>query len=51
MDDERGNAHLIERMRLDLRKAMLHVVWVHGPNLFPSWGSKDLNDLHKLIDS
>lgn len=48
---ERGIVYLIERMRLDLREAMFHVVGVHGPNLFPGRGSKDLNDLHKLINS
>lgn len=46
-----GLTYLVEWMRLDLRKLVLHVVWVHGPDLIPRWSTQNLDDLHELIDS
>lgn len=43
--------YLVERVRLDLGELMLHVVGVHGANLFPRWCSQNLDDFHQLIDS
>lgn len=43
--------NLVEGMGLDLRKLVLHIVGVHGSNLFTSWCSQHFNDLHQLIDS
>lgn len=43
--------YLAERVGLDLRELMLHVVGVHSLDLFPSWCSKDLDDLNQLINS
>lgn len=42
---------LIERMGLDLRKLVLHVVGIHGANLISSRRSEDFDDLDQLIDS
>lgn len=30
---------------------MLHIVWVHGADLLPSRGSKNLDDFHQLVNS
>ena len=43
--------YLVEGMRLDLRELVLHVVGVHGANLFPGRGAKHLDDLHQLVDT
>jgi len=43
--------NLVERMRLDLRKFVLHIVGIHGTNLVTSWGSQDFNDFDQLIDT
>ena len=42
--------HLVERMWLDLRELVLHVIRVHGPNLIPRRSSQDFDDLYQLID-
>lgn len=47
----RIRAYLIEGMWLDLRELVLHVIGVHGPNLLASGSTKNLDDLHKLIDT
>lgn len=43
--------YLIERMRLNLGKLMLHVVRVHGSDLFSGWSPENLDDLDELIDT
>lgn len=43
--------YLVEGMRLDLRELVFHVIGVHGANLFPSRGAKNLDDLHQLVNS
>ncbi len=43
--------HLVERVRLDLRELVLHVVRVHGSDLFPSGRPQDLDDLDELVDA
>ena len=43
--------HLVEWVWFDLWELVLHVVRVHGANLIPGWGSKNLDDLDKLIDT
>lgn len=43
--------NLVERVWLDLGKFMLHVVRVHGADLIASWGTKNLDNLDKLIDT
>ena len=43
--------YLAERMRLDLRKLVLHVVRIHGPDLVARWRSKNLDDFNKLINT
>ena len=43
--------NLIERVRLDLRELVLHVVGVHSPNLLPSGRTQDLDDLDQLVDT
>jgi len=40
-----------EGVRLDLRELVLHVVRVHGADLFPCRRSQNLDDLNELIDS
>lgn len=42
---------LVERMRLDLRELVLHVVGVHGANLLPRGRTKYLDNLHELVNS
>ena len=44
-------AYLTERMRLDLREFVLHVVGVHGANLVSGRSAEDFDDLHKLINA
>lgn len=43
--------YLVKRMRLDLREFMLHVVWIHSLDLLTSWGTKDFDDLDKLVNT
>lgn len=43
--------NLVERMRLDLRELVFHIVRVHGSNLLPSRCSEDLDDLHQLVNA
>lgn len=43
--------NLIKRMRLDLRKFVLHVVWIHGADLVARRSSKDFDDLDELVDT
>ena len=45
------NTHLTERMRLDLRKLVLHVVGVHGADLVARGRAEDLYDFDKLVDA
>lgn len=45
------SSYLIERVRFDLRKLVLHVVRIHSPNLVARWRAEDLDDLHELIDT
>lgn len=42
---------LLERMRLDLRELVLHVVGVHGPDLVPRGCAEHLDDLDELVDA
>lgn len=49
--EEIAITNFVERMRFDLGEFVLHVIGVHGSNLFASWGSKHFDDLHKLIYS
>ena len=42
---------LVEGMRLDLRKLVLHVVRVHSSNLLSSRCPQNLDDLHQLVDA
>lgn len=46
-----GTAYLAERVRLDLRELVLHVVGIHGPDLIPGRCSQNLDDLDKLVDA
>ena len=41
----------VEWVGLDLRKCVLHVVRIHCSNLITGWGSKNLDNLHQLIDA
>ncbi len=41
--------NLVERMRLDLREFVLHVVGVHGANLLTRGSPKNFDDLDELI--
>ncbi len=43
--------NLIKRMRLDLRKFVLHVVWIHGADLVARRSSQDFDDLDELVDT
>src|SRR5690242_4155109 len=43
--------NLVERMRLDLRKLVLHVVRVHGTDLVSCGCAENLDDLDKLVDT
>ena len=43
--------YLAERMRLDLRELVLHVIRIHGPDLVARWRSKNLDDLNELINT
>ena len=43
--------NLAERMGLDLGELVLHVVGVHGANLFASGRSQDLDNLDELINT
>ena len=42
---------LVERMRLNLREFVLHVVRVHGTDLVSRRGTQNLNNLYQLIDT
>lgn len=42
---------LAERVRLDLRELVLHVVRVHSSNLLARRCSQDLDDFHELVDT
>ena len=46
-----GLTNLVERMRLDLRELVLHVVRVHGANLVPCRCAKNLDDFDELVDT
>ena len=41
----------VEWMRLDLRELVLHVIWIHCPNLVSCRSSEDFDDLDQLIDA
>jgi hypothetical protein len=43
--------NLIERMWFDLWELVLHVVWIHRANLVSCRRSKNLDNLHQLIDA
>lgn len=43
--------NLVERMRLDLRKLVLHVVRVHGTDLVSCGCTENLDDFDKLVDT
>lgn len=43
--------YLIEGMGLDLRELVLHVIGVHGANLFPSRSAEHLDDFHQLVNA
>ena len=43
--------NLVEGMRFDLGKFMLHIVRVHRTNLVTSWCPQNFDDLHQLIDT
>ena len=38
-------------MGLDLRELVLHIVGVHGADLFSSWGAQNLDDFHQLVNA
>lgn len=46
-----AGTYLVERVGLDLRELVLHVVGVHGSDLFTSRSAKHFDDLNKLIDA
>lgn len=48
---ETRELYLIEWMWLDLREFVLHVIGIHRPNLFASWGTQNFDDFDKLVDS
>ena len=41
----------VEGMRLDLGKFVLHVVRIHGANLFPSWSPEYFDDFDELVNA
>jgi len=41
----------VEWMRLDLRELVLHVIWIHRPNLVSGRSSEDFDDFYQLIDA
>jgi hypothetical protein len=43
--------YLTERMRLDLRELVLHVVGVHGADLVPGGRSQNLDNLYQLVNT
>jgi len=43
--------HLVERMWLDLREFVLHVVWVHRTDLVSRGRTQNLDDFYQLIDT
>lgn len=43
--------NLVERMRLDLRKLVFHVIGVHGADLVSRGCAKNLDDLDELVDT
>lgn len=45
------NSDLIERMRLDLRELVLHIVGVHGADLIACRSAQHFDDLHQLVDT
>lgn len=42
---------LVERVWLDLRELVFHVVWVHRANLISRRRAEHLDDLHELVDA
>ena len=42
---------LVERVRLDLRELVLHIVGVHGSNLFSGRSAQNLDDFNKLVNA
>lgn len=44
-------SYLRERMGLDLGELVLHVIRVHSADLLAGWGSQNLDNLHKLVDT
>lgn len=49
--EESAITDFVKWVRLDLRKFVLHIIWIHSPNLLSGWSSKHFNDFHKLIDA
>ena len=47
----RRSTYLAERMRLDLRKLVLHVVGVHRADLVARGRAEHLDDLDQLVDA
>ena len=47
----RAGPYLVEWMRFDLRKFVLHVIGIHCANLLSCRCTKHFDDFHKLIDS
>jgi hypothetical protein len=45
------STYLTERMRLNLRELVLHVVGVHGADLVSGRRSQDLDDLYELVNT
>lgn len=43
--------NFVKRMRLDLGELVLHVIWIHGPNLVSGGRSEDFDDFNQLIDA
>ena len=38
-------------MRFDLRELVLHIIGVHGADLFPGGCAQDLDDFHELVNA
>jgi hypothetical protein len=45
------NSHLVERVRLDLRELVFHVVRVHGTDLIACGCAEHFDDFHELVDT
>ena len=43
--------NFVERVGLDLRELVFHVIWVHRPDLISCRRAQDLDDLDELVDS